>query len=267
LTEVPEHLLERSRQARARLTGEGGDAPAAAASDDTGDATPSVVEESTAPAAVEIEPVEVPPEPVPPYVQAAENRPKIPIWVVPVLLVLPIWGFFYAGTLERAAETGGLVAEGTEVYEGQGCAGCHGGAGGGGTGRPLNNGEVVATFPDPLGQIWWTVHGSPSAGTPYGDPAREGGQRTSLSWTGVAMAGFGEALSAEEVVAVVHHERSALGGQPAEELEWMEEWVESGEFPESFADLPTDELEAIAALRESASEFLAEGEGEVAAAG
>lgn len=264
MTEVPEHLLERSRQARARLTGEGGDAPAPAASDDSGDATPAVVEESAP--AVEIEPVEVPPEPVPPYVQAAETRPKIPIWVVPVLLVLPVWGFFYAGTLERPAETGGLAAEGVEIYEGQGCAGCHGGGGGGGTGRPLNNGEVIATWPDPLGQIWWVVNGSPAAGTPYGDPGREGGQRQALSWTGVAMAGYRDALSAEEIVAVVHHERVALGGEPAEELEWMEEWVESPDFPESFEDLPTDELEAIAVLRESASEFLGEGEGEVAAA-
>ncbi|MGI9603371.1 MAG: c-type cytochrome [Acidimicrobiales bacterium] len=264
MTEVPEHLLERSREARARLTGEGGDAPAPAAGEDSGDATPAVVEDTPAVPA-EIEPIEVVPEPVSPMVAAAEARPKIPMWVLPILVVLPIWGFFYAGSLERPPAAGGLLVEGPEVYEGQGCAGCHGGAGGGGTGRTLSGGEVIATFPDPLGQIWWTTHGSPPAGTPYGDPGRAGGQRTSLSFTGVAMAGFGEALNAEEIVAVVHHERVALGGEDAEELAWMEEWIESPDFPESFADLPTDEGEAIAVLRELAAEFLAEGEGEVAA--
>ena len=35
MTEVPEHLLQRSRDARARLTGEGGDEAAAAPAEDT----------------------------------------------------------------------------------------------------------------------------------------------------------------------------------------------------------------------------------------
>lgn len=266
LTEVPEHLLQRSQAARARLTGEGGEAPAAAAvGDEAGAATTPAVAADT-PAPVEIEPVEVPAAPVPPYVQAAIDRPKIPYWVVPVLLVLPIWGFFYAGSLERPADTGGLTAEGTEVYGGQGCSGCHGAGGGGGTGRQLSNGEVLATFPDPLGQVWWVVNGSPAAGTPYGDPSREGGQHTALSWTGVAMAGYRDALSAEEIVAVVHHERILSGADP-QDLVWMEEWVDSADFPEDFAELSADELTAIAELRETASEFLPDGVSTAAAAG
>ena len=128
MTEVPEHLLARSREARSRLTGEGGDAGGAS---EAGDAAPTPAE--TAPAAATPAPVAdatpaepPPPEPVPPYVEAARTRKKVPVWIVPVLLFLPIWAIYYVGLLEPpAAEEGGLLVEGAEVYEVTGgCAGC-----------------------------------------------------------------------------------------------------------------------------------------------
>ncbi len=57
------------------------------------------------------------------------------------------------------------------------CSACHGAGGGGGVGYQLNDGEVIKTFPDVESHVAWVVNGSSAAGTPYGDPNREGGQR------------------------------------------------------------------------------------------
>ncbi len=67
-------------------------------------------------------------------------------------------------------------------------------------------------------------------------------------------------------MAVVHHERILSGADP-QDLVWMEEWVDSADFPEDFAELSADELTAIAELRETASEFLPDGVSTAAAAG
>ncbi len=143
VTEVPEHLLKKAAEARARLSGQGGDeaSPAAAPAADTtpvaaAAATPAPIPEPELPAE---------PEPEAPYVTAAKARKTIPVWVMPVLLFLPIWAIYYVGYLERPPAEGGLAVEGTEVYGT--CAGCHGGGGGGGSGRVLNGGEVNRTFP------------------------------------------------------------------------------------------------------------------------
>ena len=124
MTEVPEYLLARSRERRAAMGG-GGDAgeaeaaPAASAEAAPAAATPVPVPAAeTAPA----EPAE--PEPVPPFVEAAERRKKMPVWVVPVLVCLPIWAIYYVGTLENPPQAAtGLLGEGQEVYASS-CAGC-----------------------------------------------------------------------------------------------------------------------------------------------
>ena len=36
-----------------------------------------------------------------PYVEAAETRKKVPVWIVPVLVFLPFWAIFYVGYLEN----------------------------------------------------------------------------------------------------------------------------------------------------------------------
>ena len=135
-------------------------------------------------------------------------------------MFLPIWAIYYVGYLENPpAEAGGLLVEGGEIYSGQ-CSSCHGGTGGGGTGRQLNDGQVLLTFPSAeagmaydgiAGQIAWVANGTAGTSTAtYGDPARAGGARTPGSFG--QMSGFGGGLSAEELVAVVYYERITHGG-------------------------------------------------------
>ncbi len=226
MTEIPEHLLKKAAEARARLTGEGGggddtsggDAPAAAP------ATPAAAPAAAAPAIPE-EPKA--PEPVAPYVEAGLNRKTIPVWIIPVLLFLPIWAIYYVGYLENPPEAGGgLLAIGGDVYSGQ-CSSCHGGTGGGGSGRQLNGGEVLLTFPSHAAgesyegladMVAWVANGTAGTTTAtYGDPARPGGARTPGSFG--QMSGFGGGLSAEELVAVVYYERVTHGGLDGEAVD------------------------------------------------
>lgn len=219
MTELPEHLLKRAAEARARLTGEGGD-PSASESAAAAPAAAPVAAASAAPA-IPDEPKA--PEPVASYVEAGLNRKTIPVWIIPVLLFLPIWAIYYVGYLENPpAEAGGLLVEGGEIYSGQ-CASCHGGTGGGGSGRQLNDGQVLLTFPSAeageafdgiAGQIAWVANGTAGTSTAtYGDPSRPGGAHTPGSFG--QMSGFGGGLSAEELVAVVYYERVTHGGLDA----------------------------------------------------
>ena len=248
MTEVPEHLLARSRERRAALGLSGGDvgpsaspatdAPAGDASAGDASATPAVP--AAAAAAPVPAPVEEPPRPVPAHVAAALARPKIPKWAVPVLAALPVWAIIYAGTLTvpDAADADPILSEGRELYEGK-CAGCHGGEGGGGVGRPLDAGEVLLTFPDPAEHIDWVTNGSPEAGTAYGDPAREGGQHVSQDEGFSAMPAFGpdspSPLTEEEIIAVVRYEREILSGEVESALASGEVDAGGGESPENEA--------------------------------
>ncbi len=239
MTEVPEHLLRASAEARARLTG----AAPPAASDPDAAADPAAAPApapaaAPAPAVAATPDVPAVPEPVAPYVEAAQHRKTVPVWILPVLLFLPIWGIYYVGYLERPpAAPEGLLFEGGEVYA-ESCASCHGGGGGGGSGRQLNRGEVVATFPagdgayDGLaGHLSWVINGTEGTlnneGANYGAPSREGGPRGVGSFG--AMAGFGASLDLESLVAVVFHERVAHGqldDEAAErELRVLEEFI------------------------------------------
>ena len=239
MTEVPEHLLKKAAEARARLSGEGGTDSGAA--DDTPAATTPA---STAPVPAAAATPAVPePEPAPvpdtPWVAAAKARKTIPVWVMPVLLFLPVWAIYYVGLLERPPAEGGLAVEGEAIYAQ--CASCHGGGGGGGVGRQLSDGEVLLTFPygitstgyDGLaGQIAWVANGSNGTrdvdgGPNYGDPDRPGGAH--VIGGGGLMAGFAAGLSVEELGAVVFHERAQFGNMEPdaviEELELIEEWI------------------------------------------
>ncbi len=221
MTEVPEHLLARSQSRRAAL-GLGGDAPAAPVGAPTTDMSPATTGGGAPAPAAAAAPVPAtggaappapPPPPPPPYVQAAMDRKRIPIWAMPVLAFLPLWGFIYVQTLEPPPVTEvTILQEGGEIYAAN-CAGCHGGGGGGGAGRPLSDGAVVATFPNILDQIQFTSTGSaPFQGQPYGDPEREGGAHIGGE-TGANMPAFGESLTDEEIVAVVRYEREVLAGE------------------------------------------------------
>lgn len=141
------------------------------------------------------------------------DRKRIPVWAMPVLAFLPLWGWIYVQTLEPPPSTEPTVLEqGGEIYASN-CAGCHGGGGGGGAGRPLSDGAVVATFPNILDQVSFVATGSqPFDGEPYGDPNRAGGAHIAGE-TGAYMPAFGEALTDEEIVAVVRYEREVLAGE------------------------------------------------------
>lgn len=212
MTEVPEHLLRRSKERRAALglgNGDAGGAPseaatpapaAAATTSEPAAATPAEVAPAAAPAPV---------EDVAPYVEPLPPR-RIPMWVYPVLAVLPFWAFVYFGAFGSrvSEEPADPMVLGERVYQEFGCAGCHGADGGGGVGPALAGGESVKTFPDEADHAEWVRTGSaPFKGQPYGDPNREGGQR--IAETG-GMPGFAGTLSEEEIDAVVLYEREGL---------------------------------------------------------
>lgn len=215
MTEVPEHLLKRSRDRRAAAGG--GDA----SSSDAGSGTESTAVEATpsapAKAAAAAPAVSAAPEAVTlsPMAEAQVRRKKVPFWAWPVLAFLPLWAVIYIGGLSPAASgEPSQLATGQSIYTAN-CAGCHGAAGGGGVGRPMNEGNLVKTFPDILGQlefVWLGSNGTGPSGTPYGDPAREGGQHTTLSWNGNPMPNFNKTLSQAQLLAVVRYEWQVLSG-------------------------------------------------------
>jgi mono/diheme cytochrome c family protein len=231
VTEIPEHLLRRSRERREALglakPGEAAAPAPAAASESTAVEPAAAAEAAEAPAArAPVVPARAPapappppPKPDPPYVAAAKRRRRIPIWAMPVLAGLPIWGLVYATTLEPPTEPNDPLAVGEEIYTGQ-CATCHGATGGGGVGPALTDGDTLLTFPDFRDHVVWVRDGTAAAnpdGT-YGDPEREGGARTLEDLPGT-MPAFGD-LSDEELLAVVRYEREQLSGaDPEDEAE------------------------------------------------
>jgi len=221
MTEVPEHLLRRSRERREALGlagPEGGDAgeSGGAGGPDEPAAIPSgagsggdVVEQpaaAAAPAVVEPEPELVPAAPAGPD----PGRSKNPLWVMPVLVGFPLWLIFYLGALSPPKAQGPVdpLVLGAEVFRSAGCSGCHGANGEGGVGPALKGGDATITFPNEADHISWVKTGSgPFAGQKYGDPNRPGGQRGPA--TG-GMPAFGSQLSQTQIEAVVKYEREKL---------------------------------------------------------
>ena len=232
MTEVPDYLLQRSRERRAALglstgddaTGEAAVVPAASA-----EAAPAAKAAAPVPAAApEIEKVE-PPKPVAPWVKAARERKKIPVWMAPVAVFLPIWAFMVWGTLEEPTrEAEGPIAAGGGIYA-NACASCHGGGGGGGVGYQLSEGEVLLTFPDVESHIAWVVNGTENTGPTYGDPGRPGGQRQTGGQGN--MPNFAS-LEGIEVLEVVLYERSVHGLATDAAIEPYVLWAESGSVPD-----------------------------------
>jgi mono/diheme cytochrome c family protein len=220
MTEVPEHLLRRSRERREALgldAGGGGEgaasppaeAPAAAPAGSSVPATTAAAEVA-APAAAAVAPVVVEEPPAEPaYIRLNEKRrSKNPIWVMPVLVGLPLWAFFYAFAFSPPKKAGPVdpVVLGAQVFRGS-CASCHGAAGEGGTGPKLAGGEAKLTFPDINDHISWVKTGSGSfTGQKYGDPNREGGQHGPAK--GI-MPSF-SSLPDASIRAVVQYEREKL---------------------------------------------------------
>ncbi len=244
MTEIPEHLLKRSKERKAALSGE---APAA-------DAEPSTAVEpaaGTAPAAAAApvpdvasapEPEVIEAVPVAPYVEAANKRKKMPFWIVPVLLCLPVWGAMYVGTLERVPQgLTGLLGEGEELYVESGCSGCHGAEGGGGIGPAFADGEIHETFTSIEDQIVWIAKGSSIVGTGNTYTSSDSPRPRQV---GGGMPGYGteaaNSLDIEQIIAVTLYERTQFepgeGGERdlllAEQLNLM---LETGEWAEALA--------------------------------
>jgi mono/diheme cytochrome c family protein len=239
VTEIPEHLLKRSRERRSAI-GHGGDAAGAGdgATPDTPSASPATTTAATPAVAASTGPVGrsaapapeavAKPKPDPIYVTAAKQRRKVPWWAMATLGLMPVWGFMYWRALTEPAEVvEGPLGVGAEVYGG--CASCHGAAGGGGLGYAFSGGEVLKTFPniqDQLRYVYFGTTGYNLAGVEiYGNPDREGGAH--ITGARNVMPAQGGGLTDAEILGVVCHERYALGGaDPLDEVyaEEFERW-------------------------------------------
>jgi mono/diheme cytochrome c family protein len=228
LTEVPEHLLARSRARRAAISGDGGEAPAAPATPAPAETAPAAsapaTVESSAPATVAAAAPAVV-EPTPPWVEAAQSRKKIPFWAVAVLFFLPIWAVVYALTLDPPTEADSPLTLGEEVYLGKGCSGCHGAAGGGGGAIPglTGDGDVTQVWPTPGLMVAWIALGS-DGWKAAGNETMENGQPVNGG-----MPGWETSLTPAEIMEVTLHERATFNGEAFDAATWEEGFKEAVE--------------------------------------
>ena len=192
VTEIPEHLLKRSRDRRAAL-GLGGcvggrrGARRAVSRPARGDAGDDAAERRRRPhpparpprkAAAAAAPPP-PPPPDPPYIAAAKSRPKIPFWAMGALSLLPIWMFMYVRSLTQETEEAAGSARRRRRGLRRPARRATARSGEGGVGRPFADGEVLATFPHIEDQLRFVYFGTAEynlAGVAdYGNPDREGG--------------------------------------------------------------------------------------------
>jgi mono/diheme cytochrome c family protein len=245
VTEIPEHLLKRSKERRAAIGGE--EAPAAESAPATEsaavEASPAAPEPVAAAVAATPEPALVP-EPVRPEVAAAMSRKKIPFWALPVLVALPLWAYVYQATLEPAP-TGELtpVEEGGVVYQAAACSGCHGAGGAGSASVPALTG-VLETWPDYRDQMMWVRLGS----TGWSEYANTYGA-TDKPVAGGMPAHAG--LDDQELALVVLYERVEFGGLEEGSEEYLA-LLEVAEGRSTFADVGLGELSAAAGISEDA---------------
>lgn len=239
MTEIPEHLLKRSKERRAAIGGDeapGAEAPAAATPAPTEAPAPAAA--AATPAPVEEAPT---PAPVRPEVAAAQRRKKIPFWAVPVLVGLPVWAYVYQGTLEPPpADASTPLALGEVVYGG--CAACHGAGGGGGVGPALD--AVLEVFPDYRDHMMWVKLGS------SGWPAATYGATDKPVGGGGSMPAH-ESFTDEELAQVVLYERATFGGLEEGSEEYLElESIATGQ--STFAEVGLGEDSAQSGVDESA---------------
>lgn len=209
LTEIPEHLLARSKARRS-----GGAAPA-------GDSTPAAATETAAAkteaapaAAVAAAPAPKKEEPKLPWVEAANARRKIPVWAVSALLLLPIWAVVYATTNDpQSPKTAGPLTIGAEKYSA--CSSCHGATGGGSGAIPslLN---VADNFPDPAAHVRWVILGT--AGFQAEGTATYGADEKPVGGAGNMPAQA--AMPSDELLAIIRHERETISGEEYDQEAW-----------------------------------------------
>ena len=218
MTEIPEHLLRRSRERRAALGlggddagGDGEQAALPAKSAAPASAAPAKAAASSAPAkkaaAVVEEPAEVVTYVAPPK---GPHKTRIPLFVMPVLIGIPLWAAFFPSAFSNHHKVTitDPVALGAIVYQNN-CATCHGAHGEGGVGPALHGGQSVLTFPKVADQIAWVDNGSMGLkpDQPYGSATRPGGQHKASKDD---MPAFANTLNTSQIMDVVLYERSAL---------------------------------------------------------
>lgn len=243
VTEIPEHLLKRSKERRSAIGG--GDAPAAAdapASEAVEAAPTAAVPARAAAAAVEVAPE--PPKPARPEVTAALKRKKIPFWAMPVLAGLPLWAYVYQGTLEPppAGEDDPFVL-GEAVYAG--CQSCHGVDGGGLSAPALDN--VLVQWPDYRDQLMWIKLGSEQWYEISGEKVYGADDTPTIN---APMPGFDDALTDEQIAEVVLYERTEFGGLDPTSEEYLE-LVEVAEGTKTLEDIGLGELSIAAGIDEA----------------
>ena len=240
MTEIPEHLLKRSKAAKGKSTGDAdsessesaapaaSESPAAPVAAGAGDAAPAAAPEGPLVTFPDLDPEPEPPKPEPAFVTAAKSRTRIPVWALPVVAALPIWAMSFAGTMQQPETEDPVLVESAAVYTEAGCAGCHGGNGGGGSGYALADGEVITTFPAVIDQLLHVARGSSAIdGQTYGADGRRvaGG-------SGAQMPAQAGALTVHELELVVFHERATLSGEDQDQpgyQEWIEHMREDAE--------------------------------------
>jgi mono/diheme cytochrome c family protein len=232
VTEIPEHLLKRSKERRAAIGGEEAPAAEATPGEEVEAAAPAAAPAPVAAAAAVPEPAP-PPKPVRPEVAAALQRRKIPYWAMPVLAGLPLWAYVFQATLEPPPKPDDTpIALGEELYAG--CGACHGATGGGGVGPALT--EVGTVWPDYRDHMMWVRLGDPSwPGSTYGATDKP---------KGVGMPAhpqFGD----EELAQIVLYERVTFGGvDPASDEAVELEEIAHGEKKFSDVGLGPESTEA-----------------------
>ncbi len=239
MTEIPEHLLKRSKAAKGKTTGDAGSessesaAPAASESTAAPVAASAATPEAAAPEGPvvtfpNLDPEPEAPKPEPEFVTASKSRNRIPVWALPVVAALPIWAMSFAGTMQQPETEDPVLVESAALYAEAGCAGCHGGNGGGGSGYQLSDGEVITTFPRVVDQMLHVARGSAAInGETYGAEGRRvaGG-------SGAQMPAQAGALTVHELELVIYHERATLSGEDQDQpgyQEWIEHMREDAE--------------------------------------
>lgn len=255
MTEIPEHLLKRSRAAKGKpepaADGGGGGAVEATSSAAAAPAPSGPPAIAAAAAAIPKDPEPAPEPDLPHYIVAANKRKKLPLWAFLVVAALPIWAISFAGTMQQPEVEDPLFEEAELAYvQTGGCAGCHGANGGGGVGYKFSDGEIIKTFPEPIDMMAHIARGSTAInGEQYGDPNREGGAHVAGARNQGAMPAMVGVLTMAELELVVFHERAILGGEDTESevyQEWIEHLREAAEAGEG-DPLTNEELDLILA--------------------
>ena len=254
MAEVPQRLLDMSKARRALLAGKPApEATAPASSTEVAVAASAATPVAKAAPAGGSSAAQSSPYPV---IPASPLAPKgfrfAKMGSVFLLTVTPIWALFMFSAWAKPHVKGDTPPKvGASVFA-LNCGTCHGanGAGtdAGGIGRPLWNKEAEQTFPNPIDQAAFVMHGSCEPGTPYGNPKREGGQHVAKG----QMPAFKGSLTATQLLYAITYERDSLSGK-----DWPTDlFAKVGETPDDVrAAKPIEEAALLKQIEDAAAKI------------